>query len=63
MAESSLEKQAPTLNKIKETSLENQNLPTINMPSSNGLANQELPQTNVFAPRSITTYKSKYGPA
>ena len=45
MAESNLEKQAPTLNKMKQTSLESQNLPTLNTPSSNGLMNQELPKT------------------
>ena len=48
---------------MKETSLEGQNLPSINNPSSNGLESRELPKTNVFAPRDITTYKSKYGPA
>ena len=63
MPESNLEKQAPTLNKMKETSLESQNLPTLNTPSSNGLMNQELPKTNPFNPRSITTYKSKFSPA
>ena len=63
MPESNLEKQAPTLNKMKQTSLESQNLPTLNTPSSNGLMNQELPKTNPFNPRSITTYKSKFGPA
>ena len=42
MAESNLEKQAPTLNKMKETSLESQSLPTLNTPSSNGLMGQDL---------------------
>ena len=63
MPESNLEKQAPTLNKMKETSLESQSLPTLNTPSSNGLMSQNLPKTNAFNPRSITTYKSKFGPA